>query len=115
MEDYVEIEVSEEMMCACYVLMMDDQAIYVGQSKNIFNRLGSHLSNNAFRVKDKIGFTDFNRIRIYYCERKRLTWLEDELIAKYRPPRNLYGVGGMWPTKEMVDEIIARKVVRRMT
>jgi hypothetical protein len=70
--------------------MNKGKATYVGQSTNIFNRLGTHIGNNTVRTNGGNRVLNFDRIRIYYCEWNRLRDLERELIRKYKPDNNIY-------------------------
>ena len=61
-----------------YILAYKGSPVYVGESKNIFSRLGSH-------VKDKT----FDSYRVIPCsdEKRRKRW-EKNLIYRYNPPFN---------------------------
>lgn len=63
-----------------YLLLKDNEIVYVGKSKNIFNRLSEHVDN---KVYDSI-FMD-------YMDEKDLYLKELIYINRYRPIHNLIG------------------------
>ena len=78
-----EIEVTDEMMSACYALILGEEVVYVGKSTNVMKRLGEHL-----RLRKAY---NFDRIRIYYTSADNLGLLERSLIARLRPRLNVHG------------------------
>ena len=62
--------------CFVYMLLKENEVVYVGQTQNGLYRPLSH--------KDK----DFDEIRISYCEPKDLDYYEDTYIKKYTPIYN---------------------------
>ena len=60
-----------------YILYNEDLIVYVGQSKNIYNRLTSH-------IRDK----EFNRVRYLHCREDRKLYWEKVLIDRYQPMYN---------------------------
>jgi excinuclease UvrABC nuclease subunit len=71
---------------ALYVLWHDKgDPIYVGQSRNVFHRLGQHFGNG-----EKRRLTQY--VQVYECESTVLMkQLEVDLIDEYRPPLNKQG------------------------
>lgn len=63
-----------------YHLIRDGVVVYVGQTENIFARLGGH------RVKD------FDDVAFFPCEVSELDTLEEEHLARLRPALNSEGV-----------------------
>jgi predicted GIY-YIG superfamily endonuclease len=71
-----------------YLLWGDDETrpLYVGQSTNIFSRLGSHMSDPKKRYR-------IQTVSVIRCETERqMGTTELRLIRKYRPELNTAGV-----------------------
>ena len=60
-----------------YILYDDDEIVYVGQSKNVYNRLNQH-------IKDK----EFDRVRYLHCRKDRKLYWEKVLTTRYQPKYN---------------------------
>tara|TARA_R110000737_G_C14245384_1_gene425620 strand:+ start:44 stop:529 length:486 start_codon:yes stop_codon:yes gene_type:complete len=60
-----------------YILYRDDELVYVGQSKNVYNRLNQHK-------RDKV----FDRVRVLHCREDRKLYWEKILINSYKPIYN---------------------------
>ena len=60
-----------------YILYNEDVIVYVGQSKNIYNRLNQH-------IRDK----EFDRVRYLHCREDRKLYWEKVLIDRYKPIYN---------------------------
>lgn len=71
-----------------YLLWGKDTArpLYVGESGNVLQRLGAHMSDSGRRNR-------VERIQLISCASKTgRRALETQLIGKYRPPWNLVGL-----------------------
>lgn len=67
-------------MSGCYVFYNSEgEALYVGQSESIRDRLYSHLRTTSF-------MGEVDRIDIYQCKRRKLT--EMYLLGKLKPKYN---------------------------
>jgi len=80
---------SDPKGCFVYMLLGDDEdvPIYVGQSENIYGRLGDHLRNRDRKHLIK-------GIRTYRCKSKEhMDELEVALIRKFLPVLNVQHVG----------------------
>lgn len=60
-----------------YFLLMDDEVVYVGQTKNGTSRIQAHKYNK-----------DFNKVYVIECCEEDLDYLENEFILKYDPKYN---------------------------
>jgi len=60
-----------------YILYDDDAIVYVGQSKNVYNRINQH-------IRDK----EFDRVRYLYCREDRKLYCEKVLTTRYQPKYN---------------------------
>lgn len=60
-----------------YILYDDDEIVYVGQSKNVYNRLNQH-------IRDK----EFDRVRYLHCREDRKLYWEKVLTTRYQPKYN---------------------------
>ena len=63
-----------------YLLLKNNQVIYVGQTTNGINRIKQHF------VKKEIEFDEYRTIK---CSKKELNNLEDFYIIKYQPKYNI--------------------------
>jgi hypothetical protein len=70
--------------CGVYHLIRGDVVIYVGQTTNIFSRIGSR--HQRYRTDP------FDRIEFFPCREDELNTLEEEHIARYQPIWNSEGV-----------------------
>jgi predicted GIY-YIG superfamily endonuclease len=71
-----------------YLLWGDDDEtpLYIGQSRNVLGRLGSHMTNNDRRNLVK-------SVQLIKCSGKRtMDRTEAALIREYKPPMNVKGV-----------------------
>lgn len=69
-----------------YLLFGDDLDVpfYVGQSRNILGRLGTHAANHRGRISG---------VQLIRCDTvKEMLGVEAELIARHQPEENLRGV-----------------------
>lgn len=66
-----------------YLLLgSNGETLYVGQSTNIYSRLGDHLGNSEKR-------RDVKKVEVILCASKAdMDWLEREAIDILRPPWN---------------------------
>jgi excinuclease UvrABC nuclease subunit len=74
-----------------YMLMHDDIVVYVGQSKHLITRLYQH--NHAARGRGKTypgqpKRMTFNGVKVLPYPADELDWLEQALIAHYKPKYN---------------------------
>jgi hypothetical protein len=71
-----------------YLLWGDniERPLYVGQSRNLFARLGQHMSNRERKHLVK-------RVQVMRCKSEAdMTSTENRLIALYQPPLNIVGI-----------------------
>jgi hypothetical protein len=66
-----------ETFCGVYFLIQDDEIVYVGQSKDVYRRIGVHFA-------DKV----FNRTYVLKANESDLLWLEGMYIQKLKPKYN---------------------------
>lgn len=80
-----------------YVLLREGKVVYVGQSRNVYTRLGQHYVSKAktrsrsmhFAPSDPRGLPiKFDQVMMLFCEREKLNLLEAELIRRYKPKYN---------------------------
>ena len=67
---------------AVYVLLLQGEVVYVGESQNVYTRLGNHIKDKGKR---------FDTIRILPCLEHRRHYWEAVLIYKYQPLFNKKG------------------------
>ena len=67
---------------AVYILILDGVVVYVGESKNPYSRLGTHIKDTKKR---------FDTIRILPCAEHRRKYWEAVLIDRYQPLFNRTG------------------------
>ena len=72
--------VDQAMRPAIYVLFQGEEVVYVGQSINVYSRLGTHYQE---------GTKEFDSFRILYCKKKRMSYWERKLIKAYEPRYNV--------------------------
>ena len=68
--------------CGIYHLLREGRVMYVGQSRNVFQRVASWLGAAPGR---------FNAFRIYPCSASELNEQEREHIERHQPPMNRAG------------------------
>lgn len=66
-------------LCGVYFLFLQKQVVYVGQSINIFRRLGQHAEKGAIQ---------FDAVSWIECGREELGRLERAYIHLFNPPLN---------------------------
>lgn len=66
-------------ICGVYFLMMNDETMYVGQSKNVYSRIAQHMNNADF---------EFDHFVITECEPVHLLQLEAKFIHEMHPKWN---------------------------
>ena len=69
-----------EYRCGVYILICRGEIVYVGQSRNVFHRIGLHGAN-----EEKV----FDSYSIIECEPQDLNDLEAELIVRFAPMYNV--------------------------
>lgn len=82
---------------ACYLLFWRGRVIYVGQSRNVWTRLGMHWNNSLRIARVGRGYSSqgpkteirFDRVRIIPCSIERLDSEEQILIQRYLPEHNV--------------------------
>jgi len=67
---------------AVYILLLQGEVVYVGESQNVYTRLGNHIKDKGKR---------FDTIRILPCLEHRRHYWEAVLIYKYQPLFNKKG------------------------
>jgi hypothetical protein len=67
---------------AVYILLLEGEVVYVGESQNVYTRLGNHIKDKGKR---------FDTIRILPCLEHRRHYWEAVLIYKYQPLFNKKG------------------------
>ena len=72
-------------VCGIYHLMRGDEVRYVGQTANVFQRIGSWRSPQF--VADA-----FDRVAFYPCDRSELDSLEEQHIRQFQPALNSEGI-----------------------
>lgn len=88
-----------------YAITLEDFVVYVGQSKDMFQRCSQHIYNteNAMLNQEKkyllllsakIGGHDIDYIPLEYCEESELTSRENFYISSYNPPLNILTPNG---------------------
>lgn len=92
-----------QLECRCvaiYALISRGEVVYVGQSKNVYHRLGQHFTtrrrNRGGNGSTKIGSTyanvvlfDFDEVLLRYCYLDELDRIELDVIERYRPRFNV--------------------------
>lgn len=73
-----QVRVTDLARPSVYVLYKDETVVYVGQSRNPYQRMGQHL-------RDKL----FTHIRIMPCRKSRMSYWEEKLIKAYEPTYNV--------------------------
>ena len=63
-----------------YILIRDDVPVYVGQSKNVFQRIAQHQAGASF---------EFDKFRVIPCDQSELLELEARLIRHFEPCENV--------------------------
>ena len=98
-----------------YVLLRGEEVLYVGQSTNVWSRVGLHYStrerNGRARQHVSTGITwnvpiPFTSVMVLWCGRNELNDLELQFIKEFKPPFN---VAVREPTKMKIslDELMA--------
>lgn len=70
-----------------YLLWGDDEStpIYIGQSRNVLSRLGSHMQNSEKRYSVR-------SVQLIKCSgQATMNRTESALIREYKPPMNIVG------------------------
>jgi len=62
-----------------YFLMKDYKVVYIGKSKNLFSRIGNHISDDS---------KQFDDIKMVPCSEADMNWLEATFIDIIRPNLN---------------------------
>ena len=109
---YTEFYVDGDKIAGCYVLFMEDVAMYVGRSRNIMHRVGGHLGKD--RRASTLSYGDFDRVRLYYCGEDELDLLEAYLIRKFQPKVNVHGMRKRAYTAPIFVDHLPDKAYRRM-
>lgn len=88
------IEAADDV-CGIYHLMLGDRVRYVGQTTNVFSRIGS-WKTRRFKARQ------FDRVEFYPCAPDELDHLEREHIERYRPEFNSEGVRKPYRTRPWI-------------
>src|SRR5215831_3650423 len=91
------IEMTYPEFSGCYALIRDSRVVYVGQSKNVFDRLTQwrnklrrfEAGKNIERSGQSNVVIYFTSVRLYPCPRAEMNSLENELILLYDPEHNI--------------------------
>ena len=70
---------SSAYVCGVYLLMRDGAVVYIGQSKNVYSRIASHMKAASF---------EFDAFEIEVCAPEELLTEEARLIDKHMPREN---------------------------
>src|SRR5262249_16818161 len=73
-------EVSVLGTCGVYILVNEGTVVYVGKSKNLWSRIGSHMKGES-KMK-------FDRLLFKFCPEADLEALESRLYWSYLPKHN---------------------------
>lgn len=65
--------------CGVYILLQNEEVMYVGQSQYIPIRVHTHRRDNRFQ---------FDKVVVRYCEPNDLDLIEAELIKELKPMHN---------------------------
>lgn len=107
------IELTYPEFSGCYALIRQGRVVYVGQSKNVFDRLSQWRNRlRRFQAGKNIDYISqsnmviyFTSVRMYPCPSSEMAALEKELILLYDPEHNIRK-----PYKSRVDiSILAAK------
>jgi len=79
----IDIDFFENGFSGVYILYQDEEVVYVGQSRFIFNRIQTHILD-----RDK----KFNYVEFMFFPKDRLDDLEMFLIKKHKPKYNKIGL-----------------------
>jgi len=97
-----------ESVTGIYFLIKDEKIVYVGQSTNIFSRVGTHKIDK-----------DFDKAVYFECPSTELDDLEYELINILQPkynktgnPKKYYSYLGLKPSKS--EASLTREIERRI-
>jgi hypothetical protein len=64
-----------------------ENILYIGQSKNIFKRIITHLGKNS-NLRQNSLFKNIEKIKVLFMEEDLLLTKESEFILAYNPPLN---------------------------
>jgi len=100
------IEMTYPEFSGCYALLRQSRVVYVGQSKNVLDRLSQWRNKlRRFQAGKNVDYQGqsrvviyFTSVRLYPCPRAELNALEKELILLYDPEHNV-----IKPFKSRVD------------
>ena len=90
--------------CGIYFLIKNDAIVYVGQSTNIFNRVGDHE-----------GVKDFDRFTYVECEKNDLTILETKYINNFKPKYNFDSNGRLCLPTSLKNLYVVEKGLNHAT
>ena len=104
-------EITELLHCAVYALVSRREVVYIGKTKQPWQRLYAHVTARGRSYRPQVGARQvkkgikFDQLFIHPCMLAELDLLELDMIAKYRPKHNVLGMPHV-PSAEM-DKIIA--------
>lgn len=90
-EEIASTALPAEECAGIYFLVRGNKVVYVGQSTNVYKRLGDHFSDK---------YKNFDRIAIIHCDVNELNYWESRYIKAMRPEHN----GTRWRTRLSVNE-----------
>lgn len=76
--EIVDSSISAPVLCGVYFLVKNRRVVYVGQSINVWSRIGAHAAEGK----------PFDRISFIPCEKKHMDVLEALYIHIFRPRLN---------------------------
>jgi excinuclease UvrABC nuclease subunit len=82
-----EIAFEDIRLCGVYLLYLNGEVVYVGQSVNVYSRLDAHLPSKTGCLTSTPE-KRFDAVRVIRCEENSLRELELRLIAIFEPALN---------------------------
>lgn len=84
-------------VCGVYHLMLGEKVRYVGQTTNIYSRIG-HWRTSRFPL------CAFDRVQLFPCSPEELDHLELEHIQRYQPELNSEGIGKPYHSPAFIQD-----------
>jgi hypothetical protein len=79
-KNIVDSAIGRSELCGVYFLILGGEVVYIGQSKNVYRRIGRHCDD------EKVEFDSFN---VLPCHESRLDELESAYISALMPLFNM--------------------------
>jgi predicted GIY-YIG superfamily endonuclease len=94
-----------------YFIMLNDNVVYIGQSRNIKYRLKNHNIICALKK-----FHNLHNIKIGFFESKKRTMDEDNAIRHYKPALNVHGIfygskKGRLSRKQLLESFLQKSII----